>query len=99
MATTVLTNKEKKETTEHKEGPVAKKIENQTAKLPSDTFLWASAGVMAASVVLKACRQNHLSLFVGQLAAPLLILGVYNKLVKLEGHDKSDKSDKHFISG
>ena len=33
--------------TEHKEGEIAKKIENQTAKLPSDIFLWAALGFMA----------------------------------------------------
>jgi hypothetical protein len=29
---------------EHREGPVARSIEQQTAKLPSDVFLWASFG-------------------------------------------------------
>jgi len=76
---------------EHKEGPVATAIEEQTAKLPSDTFLWAAIGSMAASLTLKAFSKNHTALFVGQWAAPFLLLGIYNKLVKLEGHDKEDK--------
>ncbi len=32
---------------QHSEGVVARTIENQTAKLPSDLFLWASVGSMA----------------------------------------------------
>jgi hypothetical protein len=72
----------------HREGKVARAIEEQTAKLPSDTFLWASIGAMGASLTLKLIGKDHLALFVGQWAAPFLLLGVYNKLVKLEGHDK-----------
>lgn len=36
---------------EHKEGKVAKAIEEQTAKLPSDLFLWAALGSDRKSVV------------------------------------------------
>jgi hypothetical protein len=71
-----------------KEGPIAKAIEEQTAKLPSDLFLWAAVGSMAASLTLKALKNDHLSLFVGQWAPSFLLLGIYNKLVKLEGHDQ-----------
>jgi hypothetical protein len=72
---------------QHKEGPVARTIEEQTAKLPSDLFLWAALGSMAVSLTLKCIGQRHNALFVGQWAAPFLLLGTYNKLVKLEGHD------------
>jgi len=74
---------------EHKEGKVATAIEEQTAKLPSDTFLWAALGSMAISAGLKIAGRKHTALFVGQWAAPFLLLGIYNKLVKLEGHDKT----------
>ena len=30
-------------------------------------------------------------MFVGQWAPSLLVIGLYNKLVKLEGHDQEDK--------
>ncbi|CAN5383167.1 hypothetical protein BH10BAC3_BH10BAC3_39580 [soil metagenome] len=75
---------------EHDEGPVAEAIEEQTAKLPSDIFLWAAIGSMAAALTLKIMGNKHNSLFVGQWAAPFLLLGIYNKLVKLEGHDQED---------
>jgi hypothetical protein len=72
---------------ERKEGPVAKAIESQTAKLPSDLFLWTSIGAMATSFTLKMLGKNHTALFIGQWAAPFLLLGIYNKIVKTEGHD------------
>ena len=77
--------------TQHKEGKVARTIEEQTAKLPSDLFLWAALGSMAVSLGLKLAGKDHKALFVGQWAAPFLLLGVYNKIVKLEGHDQEDK--------
>ena len=74
---------------QHKEGKVASAIEEQTAKIPSDVFLWAALGSMAISLTLQLTGSKHRSLFIGQWAAPFLLFGVYNKLVKLEGHDKS----------
>jgi hypothetical protein len=78
---------------ERKEGPVAKAIESQTSKVPSDAFLWASVSTMAASLTLKLFKQDHLALFVGQWAAPMLLFGIYNKLVKLEGHDSTEMAN------
>jgi len=74
---------------QHKEGPVAKAIEDQTGKIPSDIFLWTSLSAMGISFLLQAFGKKHTSLFIGQWAAPFLILGLYNKLVKLEGHDNT----------
>ena len=74
---------------EHSEGKVAKAIEQQTAKLPSDLFLWAALGSMAASATLKILGKDKTALFVGQWPAPFLLLGLYNKIVKLEGSEGS----------
>lgn len=82
------------ETTQHKEGMVAKTIEEQTSKLPSDLFLWAALGFIGASLTLKLMGRKNDALFVGQWAAPFLLFGLYNKIVKLEGHDKGDKMEK-----
>ena len=78
----------------HEEGEVAKTIEEQTAKLPSDLFLWTAIGFMATSLGFQIARQKHVSLFVGQWVAPMLLFGVYNKLVKQQGHDKIDKGGR-----
>lgn len=71
----------------HEEGKVAETIEKQTAKLPSDTFLWAAIGAMTVSLTLQCMGRKQSSLFIGQWAAPFLLFGVYNKLVKQLGHD------------
>jgi hypothetical protein len=76
---------------ELREGRVARNIERQTAKLPSDTFLWAALGSMGLSAVLQLTRKPHAANFVGQWAPTLLILGVYNKLVKQRGSDRFDR--------
>jgi hypothetical protein len=72
---------------EKKEGPVAAEIEEQTAKIPSDLFLWASVGSMAVSAALKVAGHGRTSLFFGQWAPVFLLFGIYNKLVKQLGHD------------
>lgn len=72
---------------EHKEGTVAKMIEDQTAKIPSDIYLWAAGASIATSLTLKVMGRRHEALFVGQWVAPFLLLGVYNKLVKQLGND------------
>lgn len=84
---------------QHKEGVIAKAIEEQTGKLPSDIFLWASLSAITASLFCKMAGKTHTSLFIGQWAAPFLILGLYNKLVKLQGHDNnSDQSQQNIIN-
>ncbi|RYY53532.1 MAG: hypothetical protein EOO09_17685 [Chitinophagaceae bacterium] len=65
--------------------------EDKTAKIPSDVFLWSALGSMAVSLGLKIAGKKHSALFVGQWAAPFLLLGVYNKLVKQEGHDSESE--------
>lgn len=77
--------------TKPQEGKLAKAIENETAKAPSDIFLWSSIAAMGVSLCFKLCRKDHTALFIGQWAAPFLLFGVYNKIVKVEGSDKTDK--------
>ena len=72
---------------EHREGVVARTIEQQTAKLPSDTFLWLAGGSIATSLTLKLMGRDTDALFVGQWAPTFLILGLYNKIVKVAGSD------------
>ena len=69
------------------EGYVARMIEEQTAKLPSDVFLWAAGASILGSLALKSMGQDKDSQFVGQWAPTLLILGLYNKMVKLHGSE------------
>ncbi len=79
---------ETQEAREHSEGPVARTIEEQTAKVPSDAYLWAALGSMGVSAILQITGKKEESLFVGQWAPAFLLLGVYNKLVKVAGSDR-----------
>ncbi len=76
------------EAAEHSEGKVAHAIEEQTAKLPSDLFLWAAAGAVGASLILELAGKEEKSRFIGQWVSPFLLLGVYNKIVKVAGSDR-----------
>lgn len=82
-----LKNKADRFNPEHNEGPVASAIEDYTSRIPSDVFLWAALGSMAVSATLKIMRKDTEALFVGQWAPTFLLLGNYNKMVKLLGHD------------
>jgi len=70
-----------------KEGPIARAIEKQTSRLPSDIFLWGALGSIGLSLALGIARQGKAANFVGQWVPTLLLLGVYNKIVKVAGHD------------
>lgn len=76
----------------HTEGRTARAIEQQTAKLPSDTFLWAAMGSILTSMTLQSMGHRNGALFVGQWAPTFLLLGIYNKLVKQLGSDHSDRT-------
>lgn len=77
---------------QHAEGTVARTIEQQTAKLPSDVFLWAAVGSMGASAIFQLLGKKHASLFVADWVAPLLLFGVYNKIVKTQGSDRYSRA-------
>ncbi len=76
------------EMSEQTEGPLARNIERQTAKIPSDVFLWAAVGAIGVSAYLEFSGNEEKSRFVGQWVAPFLLLGLYNKLVKVAGSDR-----------
>ena len=72
---------------EAQEDQVTAAIEKYTSQVPSTAYLAFALGSMAASVILQLSNRKHESLFVGQWAAPFLLLGIYNKLVKQHGSD------------
>jgi len=71
-----------------KEDVITNAIEKQTVKLPSDTFLFAAMGAAAVSLAFKCMGRDRDATFVGQWVAPILIMGVYGKLVKQEKSKK-----------
>ena len=68
-------------------------IERQTSMVPSSLFLGLALGSMAVSAFLKISGKNHWALFVGQWAAPFLIMGNYNKMVKQHGSDATSRPE------
>lgn len=76
--------------TQYGEGPVAEKIEEQTAKLPSDLFLWAGVASIGASLICLMAGKKQVATFIGQWVPTVLLFGVYNKIVKVAGHDRAD---------
>jgi hypothetical protein len=81
---------------EAQEDQITASIEKFTAQIPSSVYLALALGSMATSLAFQAAKKKHEALFIGQWAAPFLILGIYNKLVKIHGSDgTSEKADKH----
>lgn len=70
---------------EHLEGSFTRMIEQQAAKVPSAVFLTAALGAASASLILELAGRQRASRFIGMWPSTLLILGVYNKLVKTLG--------------
>ena len=79
------------ETHRHSEGIVARTIEEQTAKLPSDIFLWGALGSIGISLYFELNGETQKSSFVSRWVSPFLLLGVYNKLVKLSRSDQVNR--------
>jgi hypothetical protein len=74
-------------------------IESQTAQIPSSLYLGAALVSMAAAALFKMARKDESALFVGQWAAPILLMGVYNKMVKQHGSDvESGKGKRNMAS-
>jgi len=69
------------------EGEVTKQIETVTTKIASGTFLSAALGSIGISAILHAVGRKADANFVAQWVPTILILGLYNKLVKLEGSE------------
>ncbi len=77
--------------TSAREGTMTKVIERQTAKIPSTYFLAAAGGAIAVSLGLAIMNEKKgWANFVGNWVPTLLLLGIYNKIVKTHGSDKTD---------
>ena len=72
---------------ETKEGELTKTIEQYTAAIPSSTYLAVAVGAMAVSLVAQLTGRGKWGNFIAQWVPTWLLLGVYNKIVKTEGHD------------
>jgi hypothetical protein len=66
------------------EGKTTRTVEKITSKIPSLNYLALAIASMGVSAALAVTKKHELASFVGRLAPSLLIMGVYNKIVKVE---------------
>lgn len=74
-----------------KEDQFTKNVEKLTAAIPSSGYLAVAGAAVGASLALQLGGRGKWGNFVGQWVPTWLLIGLYNKLVKLEGHDRFDR--------
>jgi hypothetical protein len=72
---------------QHGEGEMTKTIEEYTSQVPSGTYLSLAIGAIGLSALLHMAGRKADAQFVGHWVPTILLLGLYNKLVKLEGSE------------
>jgi hypothetical protein len=72
---------------EHKEGAITKTIEHYTSMVPSGTYLTLAVGSIGLAAAMKLMGRDKDAQFIGHWVPTILILGLYNKLVKVEGSE------------
>lgn len=79
------------ETEKPSEDQFTKTIEKYTAEIPSSAYLGVAVAAMGVSLLCQVSGQGKWGNFIAQWVPTWLIIGLYNKLVKLEGHDQEDR--------
>jgi hypothetical protein len=72
---------------EREEGTYTKAIEHYSSMVPSGTYLSLAFASVGLSLGLYAIGRKQDAIFVGHWAPTILLMGVYNKMVKLHGSD------------
>lgn len=75
------------------EGKVTSRIEERTARVPSGAYLGLAIGSMIASAAFELMGKRDTANFIGQWVPSLLVIGMYNKLVKIE-HELLERLDE-----
>jgi hypothetical protein len=73
------------------EDQFTKTVEEYTSAVPSSAYLGVAVGAMALSLFFQVTGQGKWGNFIAQWVPTWLIIGLYNKLVKVEGHDQLDR--------
>ena len=68
-------------------------VESYTAAVPSSGYLAVAIGTMGLSLACQVAGRGKWGNFIAQWAPTWLIIGLYNKLVKLEGHQRRRDDD------
>ena len=73
------------------EDEFTKTLEGYTSTIPSSAYLGVACAAMGASLVFQLAGRGKWGNFIAQWVPTWLLFGLYNKLVKLEGHDQFDR--------
>ncbi len=76
------------------EDQVTASLEQFSTRFPSSFYLGAAFASILGSLTLKLAKRDRDALFVGQWAAPFLLLGIYNKMVKQHGSDAASSQSE-----
>jgi hypothetical protein len=76
------------------EDRITKAIEQYTAAIPSSAYLAVALVAIGVSLAAQVSGQYRWGNFIAQWVPTWLLFGLYNKLVKLEGHDRQDRVTK-----
>jgi len=73
------------------EDSFTKSVESLTASVPSTAYLGVALGAIALSLAFQMGGRGKWGNFVAQWVPTILIMGLYNKVVKVGGHDQYDR--------
>ena len=71
----------------HGEGRLTEAVESVTAEVPSLAYLGIGAAAMGASLGLMLMGKKNAANFIGLWVPSILLMGLYNKVVKQLGSD------------
>jgi len=93
MENYAMTQTDESPAPETTEDQFTKSVENYTSSVPSSAYLGVALGAMGLALALQLRGDGKWGNFLGQWVPTWLLIGVYNKLVKLEGHDRYDRGE------
>jgi hypothetical protein len=70
-----------------------KTVKAYTAAVPSSAYFAVAIGAMALALTLQLAGRGKWGNFIAQWVPAWLVIAVYHKLVKLEGHDRGDRPE------
>lgn len=70
------------------EDQFTRKTESYTAAIPSSGYLAAALGAIGLSLLFELAGRANWGNFIAQWVPTCLVFGLYDKLVKLDGHDQ-----------
>jgi hypothetical protein len=73
------------------EDSFTKAIEEFTASIPSSAYLGVAVAAMGVSFLCQVAGRGKWGNFIAQWVPTWLVIGLYNKVVKVEGHDQTDR--------